>query len=176
MIKDNLFTIPIWIFSITDFKKKKKELIKILKPFKEKKEGIQTFKTNRHILRKNLSENFSKILLNEIKEFSKELKKDILIEDVWSVSYEKNEYHSIHDHGSKGLSGILYLDMPKDAPETIYLQPWNDWTIDRTIYRKIPVKEGDIVIIPKFIKHFTEPNKSKKIKKVISWDMQLYDF
>jgi oxalate decarboxylase/phosphoglucose isomerase-like protein (cupin superfamily) len=66
--------------------------------------------------------------------------------------------------------------MPKDAPETIYLQPWNDWTIDRTIYRKIPVKEGDIVIIPKFIKHFTEPNKSKKIKKVISWDMQLYDF
>ena len=34
-------------------------------------------------------------------------------------------------------------------------------------------KEGDIVVLPRFIRHFTAPSKSKKIKRVISWDMNL---
>ena len=45
--------------------------------------------------------------------------------------------------------------------------------MDRTIYLPLPIKEGDIVVTPKFVRHFTEPSKSKKIKRVISWDMKL---
>jgi hypothetical protein len=36
------------------FLKKEKKLIKILKSFPEERTGIQTFLTNRHIVRKNL--------------------------------------------------------------------------------------------------------------------------
>ena len=89
------------------------------------------------------------------------------------MSYKKGDYHTPHDHGSVGLAGILYLNMPKDAPVTQYIQPWNDWNSDRTIYLPMPVKEGDIVVLPRFIRHFTDPSKSKKIKRVISWDMNL---
>ena len=101
-------------------------------------------------------------------------KKGIQINDIWSVSYKKGDYHTPHDHGSVGLAGILYLNMPKNAPVTQYIQPWNDWQSDRTIYRPIPVIEGTIVVTPKFIRHFTEPSKESKLKRVISWDMSLF--
>ena len=72
-----------------------------------------------------------------------------------------------------GLAGILYLNMPKDGAVTQYVQPWNDYLTDRTIYYPLPVKEGDIVVTPKFVRHFTEPHKSSKIKRIISWDMKI---
>ena len=72
---------------------------------------------------------------------------DIQLQDIWSVSYKKGDYHTPHDHGSVGLAGILYLNMPKDAAVTQYIQPWNDWYTDRTIYYPIKVNEGDILAI-----------------------------
>ncbi len=63
--------------------------------------------------------------------------------------------------------------MPKKAPVTQYLQPWNDWYSDRTIYLPLPVIEGSIVVVPKFVRHFTEPNTQTKIKRIISWDMKI---
>ena len=90
------------------------------------------------------------------------IKKTIIIEDIWSVSYKKGDYHTPHDHGTIGLAGILYLNMPKDAPVTQYIQPWNDYVMDRTIYLPLPIKEGDIVVTPKFVRHFTDHTNQKK--------------
>ena len=113
------------------------------------------------------------IVGEELGMLSQKLKKDIQLQDIWSVSYKKGDYHTPHDHGSVGLAGILYLNMPKDAAVTQYIQPWNDWYSDRTIYYPIKVNEGDIVVTPKFVRHFTEPHKSKQIKRIISWDMNI---
>ena len=71
------------------------------------------------------------------------------------------------------MSGILYLEQPKDAPVTQYIQPWNDYISDRTVYLPIPIQEGSIVVVPSFIQHFSPPNESKKIKKIISWDLSV---
>jgi hypothetical protein len=30
-----------------------------------------------------------------------------------------------------------------------------------------------ITVVPKFVNHFTQPNKSKKIKRIISFDMKI---
>ena len=95
------------------------------------------------------------------------------IKDIWSVSYTKGEYHSPHNHGSIGWAGILYLDLPKDSPVTSYLQPWNDIQNDTSIYHPVKVVEGQIVIVPQFVTHFSPPNKSTKKKRIISWDMEL---
>ena len=113
------------------------------------------------------------ILEEELTMLSEKLEKKIKVDDAWSVSYKKGEYHSPHNHGSLGLSGILFLEQPEDAPVTSYMQPWNDYISDRTVYLPIPVQEGTIVVVPQFVQHFSEPNKSKKIKRIISWDMSL---
>ena len=173
MIPGNLFSIPMWSLPCLNFSTKKKQLEQLVKSFPERKHGIQTFATNRQKDRSGFAEAFSKICGDELNMLSQKIKKDIHIEDIWSVSYKKGDYHTPHDHGSTGLSGILYLNMPKKAPVTQYLQPWNDWYSDRTIYYPYPVSEGMIVVVPKFVRHFTEPSKETKIKRIISWDMKI---
>jgi len=173
MIPGNLFNIPMWRLPTLNFSKKKKQLEQLCKAYPERKHGIQTFATNRQRDRSGFAEAFSNIIGEELEMLSKRIQKTILLDDIWSVSYKKGDYHTPHDHGTIGLAGILYLNMPKDGAVTQYLQPWNDWISDRTIYYPLPVKEGDIVITPKFVRHFTEPHKSKKVKRIISWDMTL---
>ena len=104
---------------------------------------------------------------------SQRLKKDIQIEDIWSVSYKSGEYHTPHNHGTTGLTGILYLEMDKNSPTTTYIQPWNNQYTDTTLYYNMPAHEGLITVVPKFVNHFTQPNKSKKIKRIISFDMKI---
>ena len=153
MIKEELFNIPIWSTEIENFLDKKKKIERILKSFPEKRTGIQTFLTNRHIVREFLSENFSKVFNEELSNLVKDLNKNIIVDDVWSVSYKKDDYHTAHNHGALGLTGIIYLNMPKNASNTYYIQPWNNWISDKTNYLTFPVKEGTMVIIPKFINH-----------------------
>tara|TARA_X000001382_G_scaffold14050_1_gene9106 strand:- start:131 stop:655 length:525 start_codon:yes stop_codon:yes gene_type:complete len=173
MIPSSLFTIPMWSLPTLNFSEKKKQLEKLVKAFPEKKHGVQTFATNRQSDRTGFAEAFTNIVRDELEMLSKRIEKDIHMEDIWSVSYKKGDYHTPHNHGATGLTGILYLNMPKDGPVTQYIQPWNDWLSDRTIYYPLPVVEGTIVVVPKFVRHFTEPSKSKKIKRIISWDMKI---
>ena len=173
MIPGTLFTIPMWALPVLNFSKKKKQLEKLCKAFPEIRQGMQPFATNRQRERPGFSQAFSEICKEELTMLSTKLQKNLQIDDIWSVSYKKGEYHTPHNHGAVGLTGILYLNLPKDGAVTQYIQPWNDWLTDRTIYYPLPVKEGTIVVVPKFVRHFTEPSKSKKLKRIISWDMSL---
>ena len=174
MIEETLFRIPYWTIPTLNFSEKKKTLTTLLKGYPEKRHGLQTFATNRQSDRSNLAEAFANICGEELNMLSTKLKKDIEITDIWSVTYKNGDYHTPHNHGSTGLSGILYLNLDKNSPSTTYLQPWNDWYSDRTIMYPMPVQEGQIVVIPQFINHFSEPNKAKKIKRIISWDMKIH--
>ena len=173
MIEKTLFNIPVWSVPTLNFKKKKPQLEKLCKAFPERKHGMQTFSTNRQKDRTGFADAFNNIVGEELGMLSQKLKKDIQIQDIWSVSYTKGEYHSPHNHGSLGWAGILYLDLPKDSPGTSYIQPWNDLQNDTSIYHPVNVVEGQIVIVPQFVTHFSPPNKSTKKKRIISWDMEL---
>ena len=171
--QDNLFNIPFWQIRSINFKEKKKELVKLLESYPEEKKGLQEFATNRQSNRSGLVERFSSIMNQEVMTFSKEIKKDFAITEIWSVSYAQGDYHPPHNHGSVGLSGILYLDLPNDSPITNYIQPWNDYASDTVQYHAMPIAEGDIIITPSFIQHFSNPNKTEEIKRIISWDMKI---
>ena len=108
-----------------------------------------------------------------MEDISKEIKTDFVIPQIWSISYGKGDYHSPHNHSSIGLTGILYLDLPKDSQATTYIQPWNDYELDTVQYMEIPITEGDIAIVPSSILHFTKPNESDSKKRIISWDMKI---
>ena len=175
--QESLFNIPFWGIRIINFEEKKKELVKLLESYPEEKEKYGEregeFATNRQTDRSGLVEQFASIMNQELEGFSKEIKKDFAIIEIWSVSYAQGDSQSAHNHSSMGLSGILYLDLPKDSPETTYIQPWTDHETDTVRYIEIPIAEGDIVIVPSFVLHFSEPNKSKNKKRIISWDMKI---
>ena len=173
MIRDNLFEIPMWSLPCLNFKKKKEQLVKLLKLYPEKRIGIQNFATNRQTERPNLKEAFSNIIEEELTMLVNTLKTDVVIEDIWSVSYKKGDYHSPHNHGTIGYAGILYLEFPEGSQPTSYIQPWQNINNDTTMFNSLPVKEGDIVIVPKFVNHFSAPHKGKKQNRIISWDMKI---
>jgi len=174
MIKESLFNIPYWKIQTINFEEKKKELTKLLESYpEEKRNGEQSFSSNRHTDRAGFAEPFSLIMNEELKAFAIEIETDFMIAEIWSANYGKGDYQHVHNHSSTGLSGILYLDLPKDSPVTFYLQPWNDIIDDTVLYLTVPVVEGDIVIIPSFVMHFSEPNKSNSKKRIMSWDMKI---
>jgi|TARA_B110000977_G_C10785607_1_gene380384 hypothetical protein len=173
MIEQSLFNIPYYTTPILDFKVKKKKLVNLLKSYPEKKHGMQTFFTNRQSNRDGLVEGFTELISKELNMLTQKIKAGISIMDVWSVTYAKNDYHSPHNHGSTGLAGILYLDLPKDSPITSYIQPWQDYVNDTTIFNPLLVTEGEIVIVPQSVLHFSSPNKSINKKRIISWDMNI---
>ena len=171
--QESLFNIPFWGMRIINFEEKKKKLVKLLESYpEEKKEGMQEFASNQGSVT-GLVGQFASIMKQELKDFSREIEKEFAIIDIWSVSYDKGDYQSTHNHSSVGLSGLLYLELPKDSPETTYIQPWTDHETDTVRYVEIPIIEGDIVIVPSFVLHFSKPNKSKNKKRIISWDMKI---
>ena len=180
MVQASLFNIPFWKIQSIEFKKKKKKLVELLKSFPEEKKeershmlSSQEFVTNRQSDRSGFVEEFASIMNQELEDFSKEIKSDFAITEIWSISYNKHDNHSPHNHGSVGLSGILYLNLPKDSPDTTYMQPWNDYKDDITNYASPLIAEGDIIIVPSFVRHFSKPNKSKSKKRIIAWDMKM---
>ena len=175
LIQQSLFDIPFWKIQIINFKKKKKELIKILESYPEEKKEPTEFFANRQTDRSGLIEQFASIMNQELEVFSKEIMEDFVITETWSVSYVQGDYQLPHNHSSMGLTGILYLDLPKDSPETVYIQPWNNYENDTIQYFSLSITEGDIVIVPSFILHFSRPNKSEETKRIISWDMKILD-
>ena len=112
------------------------------------------------------------IFRDEFKLISDKYASKISLANAWSVTYKKGDHHLPHNHGSAGYAAILYLSMHKNHPLTIYLQPWNNER-DKSVLFKPPAKEGDIVIVPRFIIHHTEPNTISTPKRIVGFDFDL---
>ena len=163
-----VFKIDFFKINCTNFKKKKKEIKKILNNFPEV--SFKNFYSNRD--KSQIQSDLINIFSDEFMLVKTQYKHRPDVYNAWSVSYNKGDYHVPHNHGSLGYCAILYLDMHKDSPATTYIQPWNN-TNNKTRLYKPPVEEGDIVIVPQFLYHYTEPNKIKFKKRIISFDFNL---
>ena len=73
---------------------------------------------------------------------------------------------------NKTRNGIIYLQMKKDSPRTTYIQPWNNERDESVLYSP-EVKQGDIMIVPQFLTHYTEPNTTYLKKRILSFDFHL---
>ena len=99
MEQKTLFNIPFWEMQTINFKKKKKDIVKLLKKYPEEKKEFQDFYTNRQINTKGLVEGFAEIIKEELTLLAEKVfKRDIGIIDCWSLSYDKNDHHSPHNH------------------------------------------------------------------------------
>tara|TARA_Y100000004_G_scaffold158758_1_gene185237 strand:- start:44 stop:577 length:534 start_codon:yes stop_codon:yes gene_type:complete len=173
----DLFKISLWGMHINDFSRKKEKLNSLFSTMKEMRSPESTFLSSRTSSddRWNYINYFSDIMKHELELLQSEFMNKIVIRDVWTVRYEKGDYQNTHNHGSLGLSGIIYLDFPDGSATTKYIQPWNDIVKDMTMAASLPVKEGDMVIAPQHLLHYTEPHKSDRPKRIISWDMEIME-
>ena len=163
-----IFKIEFFKIKCIDFKNKKKKLEKVLARYPEMPQA--NFSSNRN--KCSINTEFREIFKDEFSLIRAKFNSKILLQRVWSVVYNKGDYHVPHNHSSTGYCGILYLDMKPDSPKTTYIQPWNNQEDRSTLYTP-QVKPGDIMIVPQFLMHYTTPNPIKFKKRILSFDFLL---
>ena len=134
--------------------------------------GMADFETDRDSQRTYIDP-FMEIFSDELQQFGRELNVlSFKIEDIWSVQYKRGDFHAVHTHGTCNFSGVLYLDYDEveHTPTHFVMQNINPVTNMTDIVSPL-VREGDIIIFPSNILHFTTPCKTDKIRKIISFDI-----
>jgi len=163
-------------YEVSDWESKKKRMLDAMadsvytRP--ELANGLTDFETDRESPR-GYVDTFMEIFANELQEFGREIQvQQFKISDIWSVQYKKGDHHPVHTHGRTNLSGVLYLeyDSNEHTPTNFVVNNMNAFTNMTDIITPI-VKEGDMFIFPSNVLHFTMPNKSDKIRKIISFDI-----
>jgi hypothetical protein len=165
-----VFKIEFFKIQCINFKNKKKKIEKILKQYPETPR--LNFYSNRD--KCSITTEFKEIFKDEFSLIQTKYNSKISLQRVWSVVYNKGDYHVPHNHSSTGYCGILYLDIKPDSPRTTYIQPWNNQE-DQSVLYTPQVKPGDMMIVPQHLWHYSETNKIKFKKRIISFDFVLWN-
>jgi hypothetical protein len=96
-----------------------------------------------------------------------ELKHDrYKLSNYWFQQYETNNTHKTHQHTNTTFACVYYLEFPEDGPKTSIIEPHTEKHI------QADVKEGDILVFPAHLWHYSPPNLSDKRKTVIAINIE----
>ena len=169
-----LHVVPYYTYKVKDWQEKKLKIQNAISHqvfTRNTANNVSFFDSDRENYR-NYINDFLTIFSDELQEFGQELNLNSLkIEDIWTVQYDKGDYHVVHNHGAGNLSAVLYLDYDEKEHSGTYFVPGQDNFNNRTEITSPTVQEGDIVIFPSNVLHFTVPNTSDKVRRVISFDI-----
>ena len=90
-------------------------------------------------------------------------KHDIKVDNYWFQQYEYGDYHNWHAHGGALFSCVYYVDIDDKMPKTSFKLFDDEF--------EIGIKEGSVLVFPPFLNHCSKPNKSKKTKTVIAFNL-----
>ena len=172
-MKKPIFEFPSYRYEIDDWDFKKKSLLNRVNRSKFERVGTKTMETDRLTGGKNYVRYLEGILRPTLEEFCDEAQVTCSMTDAWCVRYQKGDYQDIHNHRGWGFSALLYLEFdPQVHTPTCFMAPWQDPRTDTTtVAMPNDVHEGTLIIFPSFCHHFVNPNKVRKQRTVISFDL-----
>lgn len=182
----NMFSVPLLKIDCEDWPDKKKKLLKIsrfdqLSVFDDNsKQNDFEVRTNYHrkLAQKDYKNNkkIQSIFSAEIGLLKSALKVNTAeVTFSWFEESSKYAYHDIHNHGSVGYSAVCYVDYDeKEHTSTQFLAPFNNFIDGQLLYHQSDgVKEGTILFFPSAIPHYTRPNNSEKVRRIISFNLKI---
>ena len=173
-MKAPLFEFPSYQYEVDDWEFKKKGLLNRINKSDFKRSALQTFETDRQTDNSKSWVHYLQDLLRPVLfEFCQEAQVTCSMTDAWCVRYQKGDQQTVHNHRGWGFSGILYAEFdPQLHTPTCFMAPWQDPRTDTTsLTYPQNVKEGTVFISPSFTHHFVHPNKVRKQRTVISFDL-----
>ena len=101
---------------------------------------------------------------------------DYKIVNSWVNVHGEGGVTEIHDHGPTTLVITAYLNLPenggfiqfKDPLEYHHAHLIKEFDTELGSWRTLPAKTGDVVMFPGWMRHKTEPNKSKEKRWVLT--------
>ena len=85
----------------------------------------------------------------------------------WYQQYYMNDTHYWHRHPNSFYNFVYYVELPDDAPPTVFRNPFNK---DQTHIP--PAKEGQVIVFPATLNHCSPPSQSSDRKTIIAWNVQ----
>lgn len=179
-----MFSVPCIVIECSNWGKQKKQLNNLYKSTQfHSKDGLSTDyfaqKTfNKFSYLKDVEEIFS----DELKEFKESVVSptssfDMKVIAAWFEAAKFGSYHTHHTHGAMGYSAVCYIDYDKNEHDaTHFIAPFFNFLTGDDIHFSVPhTKEGMIVFFPSCVAHYTEPNFSKKVRRVLSFNLRFFD-
>jgi len=171
-MKNTMFNTLIYQYPVENWLSKKSEIKKYI--FEENFIRNEYFFTDRKPANNNYLNEFSTIFKDDLEKFKNDIAvNEMILTNVWAVKYFTGDFHPVHTHSSNGYSGILYLDYDEDEHTgTYFVNSQTDPITDLTYYSVPTAHEGQMLIAPSSVLHFTYPNISSKIRQVIGFDLK----
>ena len=124
-----------------------------------------------------LSEQFKHLIKSIQKEYKNAFKKDLDLINYWSQIHLHNESTNTHNHIdennlqiSPNVSGVYYVNVPKDCGKLVFDYPVNQYQTKR--YYINPVV-GRYILFPSTLNHFVTKNKSEEKRISISFNFKV---
>ena len=172
-MKSPLFEFPSYLYEVSDWGFKKKGLLNRIKRSEFIRTELMTFETDRQTCGKSYVRYLEDFLKPELTKFCQEAQVTCSVSDAWSVKYQKGDHQTIHNHRGWGFSGILYVEYdPKVHSPTTFVAPWQEPRTDTTSLA-VPsgIREGILFIAPSSVLHYVRPNKTRKQRTVVAFDL-----
>ena len=185
-----MFAIPLFRYKIKNFKTKKKKLLalkgdlvrhRIMPDGSVTSLSISTdfWNKNQQVNKKYDDEpnrkKIQEIFSDEFEEWYKESTIRSSIKNYWFEESTIHDYHGVHTHGPIGYSSVVYLDYdPKQHSPTFFLSFYNNFVNREDNIHSPEVEEGDMILFPSIVPHFTTPNTSQIPRQIFSMNLDVF--
>ena len=100
----------------------------------------------------------------------------MMVTSAWIEQAQTFHQHLPHDHGHETFSCILYAEYDEQTHDPVsIISPYKS-PEGMTFHYNPRVKEGDIVVIPGNVLHFTTQNRSVKPRTVVVFNLMLKSY
>ena len=119
--------------------------------------------------------NVTSILEDELSEFMIQVGGVVTVNGAWIERSTKGMHHNIHNHGATGYSAACYVCYNSNIHSpTQFVSPFNHPITGEVMHYEPDVEEGDLILFPSLIHHYTTPNQSNTERIVLSFNLKCH--
>ena len=119
-------------------------------------------------------------ILEHAQIFSKDMKYEgeLCIDSLWFNINRYRDSNVLHSHNRHFLSGVYYVNAPKDSGQIIFYRPGKDsfesfWDENQIAYNpynsvfwRVPPSSNTLLLFPSWLNHRVSPSNNKKDKRI----------
>ena len=166
----NMFHIPLTVYKCSWWTAKKQRLLRHL-------DTVDFTQGSEQVLSDYRSDNsyipeITDILSDELSWFANDYKCNPHIVRAWYERALPYMYHPTHNHGHGGFSAVLFIEYDKRYHRpTNFIAPYDHFVTGEQLTYEPDVEEGDIILFPSFLHHYTHPHTSEQRRTVLSFNI-----
>ena len=166
----NMFHIPLTVYKCSWWTAKKQRLLRHL-------DTVDMVQGDEQVLSDYRGDNsyvneITDILSDELSWFGNDYSCNPHIVRAWYERALPYMYHPVHNHGHGGFSAVLFIEYNKQYHRpTNFIAPFDHFITGEQLTYEPHVEEGDLILFPSFLHHYTHPHTSEHRRTVLSFNI-----